>query len=966
MKLQFNSNQQYQLDAISAVTNLFKGQVASHTFFNITERKTENIEQMTIDIKNSMPGYGNKLTLSDEEINKNLKSIQQKNFIDSSENINSKGKNFSIEMETGTGKTYTYLRTIFELNKQYKFNKFIIVVPSIAVREGVLKSLSMMTMHFEELYNKIQFEKFVYQSKQTSLLRSFAIGNILQIMIINIDSFNKDTNIMHSIRDQMGGAKPIEFVQATQPIVIIDEPQNMESEISRQAIRSLNPLCTLRYSATHRNLYNLIYKLDPIQAFQNKLVKKISVASIVEENDPTNAYIKVLKIVNKNNKITCTLQFYQNVKERRKLIKKVCQQHDDLFIFSKENSTYKNGFKVTEINCKPGNEFVKFSNSLKLYLGQEQEGSKQAVIKIQIRETIKAHFEKENQLKNLDIKVLSLFFLDRVENYRIYEKGHSTLGPYGKWFEEIYKEISKEYKNKLDITKVSQVHNGYFSKDKKGALKNTRGNTIDDTDTYSLIMKDKEKLLDINNPLKFIFSHSALREGWDNPNIFQICTLNETGSVIKKRQEIGRGLRLPVNQQGKRIQDHLINELVIVANESYNDFTKSLQKELQEENGVVFGSLPLNAFVEMVFDKKGKEHTISLEDSQKIWNHLKIKNFISENGLIKTTFNQSVKTNTFSIPEKFNEITNDVIQIIEQYQMDSHIKKHKSKVKSHLNNKAFLDPEFKKFWNTISQKTLYSVYYNTRDLINKSAKAIKNMKAIEPIKVISNRADLQIQSTGVVAYTTKTPTHYLQPHKTKLPNILKYIQTKIPITKRTIFNILDKSERLDDFTKNPQQFMDQVVENIKNTLHNLIIDGIQYEKLEKCYEMSEFKKEAHKMEFVDDKVIPTKKSIYDYIYYESNTEKKFAESLENMNNIKYFIKLPNWFKVPTPVGDYNPDWAILKQNGNIVYMIRETKSSLKELNLRGLEKNKISCGKRHFESINVNYKTCTSVEDADL
>ena len=966
MKLQFNPNQQYQLDAISSVTDLFKGQIASHTMFGVTGDKIGSRDQMTAVTEGYAYGYGNTLTLSDEEINKNLKIIQQKNLIDSSENINSQRKNFSVEMETGTGKTYTYLRTIFELYKQYKFHKFIIVVPSVAVREGVLKSLSMMKMHFEELYNKIQFEKFVYQSKQVNLLRNFALGNTLQIMIINIDSFNKDTNIMHSERDQMGGVKPIEFVQQTHPIVVIDEPQNMESEISRRAIDSLNPLCTLRYSATHKNLYNLVYKLDPIQAFQKKLVKKISVASVVEENDPTNAYIKVLKIVNRNNKITCTIQFFQNTKEGRKMIKKVCRQHDDLFIFSKENSIYKNGFKVTEINCKPGNEFVKFSNGLKLSLGQEKGGVRQEVIKIQIKETIKAHFEKENQLKGLGIKVLSLFFLDKVENYRVYEKGHSVLGAYGKWFEEIYKEISEEYKNKLDITDVSDVHNGYFSKDRKGILKNTKGNTMDDTDTYSLIMRDKEKLLDTNTSLKFIFSHSALREGWDNPNIFQICTLNETGSVIKKRQEIGRGLRLPVNQEGERIQDYSINELVVVANESYNSFTKNLQKEFQEESGVVFGRLPSNAFSGIVFDKKGKEHTVSLEESQKIWNDLKAKNFISDSGLIKTEFDQSIKNNTFSIPEPFSEAVNNFIQIIEQYQMESHIKKHKSKVKSKLNNKAFLDPEFKNFWNTISQKTFYSVYYESRDLINKSAKAIKNMEAVQPIKIVSNRADLEVKSKGVIAHTTKTPTYYLQSNKTKLPNILKYIQEKIPITKRTIFNILDQSGRLNDFTMNPQQFMDLTVEKIKNVLHELIIEGIQYEKLEECYEMSEFKKEEHKMEFVDDKIVPTKKSVYDYIYYESTTEKKFAESLESMNNIKYFIKLPNWFKVPTPVGDYNPDWAILKQNGDIVYMIRETKSSLKELNLRGLEKNKITCGKRHFESINVNYKTCTSTEDADL
>ena len=967
MKLQFNPNQQYQLDAISAITDLFKGQVASHTMFGVTRDKIGSMEQMTTVTEGYVHGYGNTLTLSDEEINNNLKEVQNKNQIFSNENVDTKGKNFTVEMETGTGKTYTYLRTISELNRQYGFSKFIIVVPSVAIREGVLKSLSIMKMHFEELYNKIQFEKFVYQSKQTNLLRSFALGDTLQIMIINIDSFNKDTNIMHSERDQMGGVKPIEFVQKTQPIVIIDEPQNMESEKSRAAINSLNPLCTLRYSATHRNLYNPVYRLDPIQAFQKKLVKKISVASLVEENDPTSVYIKVLKITNKNNKITCQIQFFKNTKNGRKLVRKVCKQNDDLFVHSEENSIYKNGFKVNEISCKPGNEFVRFSNGLKLSLGQEQGGFKEEVIKAQIRKTIETHFEKEIQLKETGIKVLSLFFLDRVENYRVYNAGGVSLGAYGKWFEEIYKELSAEYKNKLDITDVSCVHNGYFSKDKKGHFKDTRGNTKEDINTYNLIMTEKEKLLSINNPLKFIFTHSALREGWDNPNIFQICTLNETGSALKKRQEIGRGLRLPVNQKGERVQDSLINNLVVVANESYNNFVNSLQKEFEEDCGFTFGTLPITAFVGIAFEKQGQECQINLAESKAIWNELKTLSYISDEGLIKKEFTEAVQNNTFSISRNFKNIVNEIICTVEEHQPDRYIRKYKTKKQAQLNKNTFLDPEFKKFWKAISKKTFYNVYYDSKDLIKKAAKAICDMETIQPIKISSSNVDIELKPKGVEAHITKTPYHYELPKINKIPDILSYIQDKIPITRRTIFEILDQSGRLSDFTANPQKFMDLAVKEIKNVLNKLVIEGIKYERLDKeSYEMSRFKEEEHKMEFIDDKIVPTEKSIYDYIYYESNTEKKFAESLENMNNIKYFIKLPNWFKVPTPVGEYNPDWAILKQNGDIVYMIRETKSSLKELNLREFEKNKIACGKRHFESININYNTCTSIEDAQL
>ena len=968
MKFQFNPNQKYQLDAISAVTELFAGHNFSESLFGIGTSKIGRIQTLSSEMGGHTSGYGNNLTLTDEQLNKNLKFVQDKNQIISQENIDSKGRNFSIEMETGTGKTYVYLRTLFELNKLYGFSKFIIVVPSVAVREGVLKSLEIMKTHFGELYNKIQFSQFVYQSKKTSILRSFAIGNELQIMVINIDAFNKDSNIIHMERDQTGGIKPIEFIQATNPIVIIDEPQNMESEKSHQAIASLNPLCTFRYSATHRNLYNPVYCLDPVQAFQKKLVKKISVASVVEENDPTQAYIKVLKVTNRNNKITCTLQFFQNTTNGRKLMKKVCKQHDDLSMLSKENPVYKNGFKIDEINCKPGMEFVCFTNGVKISLGQEQGGSKENVIKIQIKETIKAHFEKEIQLKNQGIKVLSLFFLDRVENYRVYQQGHASLGTYGKWFEEIYMELSEKYKKELNITPVSEVHNGYFSKDRKGILRNTRGNTKEDMDTYSLIMKDKEQLLDITNPLKFIFSHSALREGWDNPNIFQICTLNETGSSLKKRQEIGRGLRLPVNQKGERVQDDLINNLVVVANESYNDFVNSLQKELEKDCGFVFGTLPVNSFIGITFEKKGEEYKISTEESKEIWDYLRKSNYLSENGFINEAFNQAVQKNEFSLPENFKNITNDIIQIMEQYQLESHVRKHRNKKKAKLNKSVLLDPEFEKFWKTISQETIYSVQYDSQVLIDKAAQAIKNMEKIQPVQIVINKADIEIQSKGITPQITRTPDYYSLPERNKIPDILSYIQEKVSITKQTIFEILKLSGRLDkDFILNPQKFMDLAVREINSVLHHLVIKGIQYEKLEgTSYQMSQFYEDQHKMEFIDDKIIPTAKSVYDYIYYESGIEKKFAEALENMENIKYFIKLPNWFTVPTPVGKYNPDWAILKQNGDIVYMIRETKSSLDKLGLRGLESKKIQCGKVHFKSIGVNYKVCTSIENADL
>ncbi|MDE0119646.1 MAG: hypothetical protein OXM55_06545 [Bdellovibrionales bacterium] len=422
-----------------------------------------------------------------------------------------------------------------------------------------------------------------------------------------------------------------------------------------------------------------------------------------------------------------------------------------------------------------------------------------------------------------------------------------------------------------------------------------------------------------------------------------------------------------MNQNGERVQDDLINNLVVVANESYDEFVNSLQKEFEEECGFTFGVLPPHAFVGITFEKQGQEYKIKLEESKEICNELKKSSYLSEEGIIKEKFTEAVQRNEFSISEKFNNIVDKIICTVEEYQKDPYIRRHKTKKRAGLNKKTFLDPEFQKFWEAISKKTFYNVCYDSKDLIKKAAKAIHDMETVPAIKISISDVDIEVETKGVTAHLTKTPEHFYLLERNKIPDILSYIQNKIPITKRTIFEILEQSERLSDFISHPQKFMDLAVKEIQTVLNQLIIKGIKYEKLDKeSYEMSRFKEDEHKMEFIDDKIIPTKKSIYDYIYYESTPEKRFAEALENMKNIKYFIKLPSWFKVSTPVGEYNPDWAILKQNGDIVYMIRETKSSLDKLGLRGLERKKIQCGRAHFESIGVNYKACTSIESADL
>ncbi|MEO6330014.1 MAG: DEAD/DEAH box helicase family protein [Ginsengibacter sp.] len=579
MKLHFDSNQPYQLQAIKSITDIFEGQPLSNGDFEFTINTSGTFL--------SENGFGNNLVLSEEQILNNVKAIQKRNEIkESKQELD--GMNFSIEMETGTGKTYVYLRTIYELSGLYGFKKFVIVVPSVAIREGVLKNLQITHEHFQSLYNKAAINFDIYDSRKVSNLRGFATNNSLQILVINIDSFAKDENVINRPNDKLTGKKPVEFIQSTKPFVIVDEPQNMETEIRKRAIQNLHPLCTLRYSATHTNLYNLMYSLNPVKAYDLGLVKQIEVDSVISENDFNDSYIQVESINRTGNNITAKIKIDVNSLQgvKRKSVtangKKL-----DLFDLSGKNEKY-DGLKIYEIDF--GNQQIELSNGITLAVGETQGGMNDEVMKFMIKKTVEEHLRKEKHFKGKGIKVLSLFFIDKVKNYREYDaNGNALPGKYAKWFEEIYKqEISKPVFSSLTSQPVEELHNGYFSQDNKGRIKDTGGETQADDDTYKLIMQEKERLLDLNTPLRFIFSHSALREGWDNPNVFQICTLNETKSEIKKRQEIGRGLRLPVNQRGQRIFDPNINKLTVVANERYEDFARALQKEIEEDCGVDF------------------------------------------------------------------------------------------------------------------------------------------------------------------------------------------------------------------------------------------------------------------------------------------------------------------------------------------------------------------------------------------
>ena len=624
MKLHFDSKQEFQLEAVKAITDLFEGQPLSSGDFEFSILQpgallTEN-------------GFGNKLHFSElEQLTGNIQQVQNNNGlkVSTKDEIANNGWNFSIEMETGTGKTYVYLRTIYELNKLYGFKKFVIVVPSVAIREGVMKNLEITDDHFQNLYDKVPITSSVYDSRKVSGLRGFASANNIQVLVINIDSFAKDENIINKPNDKLNGKKPIEFIQSCNPIVIVDEPQNMETEIRKTAVGNLNPLCTLRYSATHTNLYNLVYSLNPVKAYDLGLVKQIEVDSVVSENDFNSAFLQLESITRNGNTIKAKIKIDAVTAggiTRKSII--ASGKNLDLFLLSNRNEKYE-GLKIYEIDF--GNDQIELSNGIVLAKGETQGGMNEEVMRFMIGKTVEEHLKKEKHYTGKGIKVLSLFFIDKVKNYREYDAdGNPIKGKFAQWFEEIYqKEILKPVYNSLNAHAVNDVHNGYFSQDSKGRLKDTGGETQLDDDTYKLIMQDKEKLLDENVPLRFIFSHSALREGWDNPNVFQICTLNETKSTIKKRQEIGRGLRLSVNQNGDRIFDRNINKLTVIANERYEDFARALQKEIQEDCGVDFSGRTKNKN-----DKKKVNYRKGFEADPKflqIWENIRFQTKYSVN-----------------------------------------------------------------------------------------------------------------------------------------------------------------------------------------------------------------------------------------------------------------------------------------------------------------------------------------------
>ncbi|PDS61807.1 restriction endonuclease subunit R [Rhizobium anhuiense] len=991
MKLKFDPSLQYQQDAINAVVGVFDGQPFAQTgAMAFQSLQIGGLFQTEL-------GMGNRLGLPDDELLKNVNRIQEANDIEKVAAL--AGREFSVEMETGTGKTYVYLRSVFELNKTYGFKKFIIVVPSVAIREGVLKSIETMKEHFQTLYDKAPFDHFVYDSKRLGKVRQFASSNQIQIMVINIQSFQKDVadkdlsemtedelkklNVINRENDRMSGRRPIEFIQAANPIVIIDEPQSVDTtEKSRKAIGNLNPMVTLRYSATHKNPYNLVYKLDPVRAYDLRLVKRIEVASVRSDENFNDAYVKLIATDNENG-IRARLEIHKEGKVGPKATKLWVKQGDDLYVKSDERDAYRNGYIVQNIDCTPGSEYVEFNQGRFLELGQETGGLADDIMKAQVYETVEQHLKKERALKGKGIKVLSLFFIDRVANYRIYnDDGTTSLGKIGQWFEEAYRELTAKpiYKGLISFN-VLEVHNGYFSQDKKVVtpfedVHSGKTQLAADEDVFNLIMRDKERLLDPEVALRFIFSHSALREGWDNPNVFQICTLNETQSADRKRQEIGRGLRLPVygmgEKRGERVHDETVNRLTVIANESYEDFARALQSEFEEDFGIRFGKVEKIAFAKLVRKAEdGTESEIGQDESAKIWAELVAGGYLNTVGDILDKFDPKNPHFELKVSDAFADLRAEIVDEVNRKVFKNRIVNARDRRELKFRKEVHLSEDFQKLWDKIKHRTRYRVTFATPDLIERALARIKQIEPIKGPRVATTVVEVDITDAGVSAdRQIATRVREAEPVKV-LPDILAFLQKETELTRHTLAEILKRSGRLGEFKMNPQAFMAAVAKEISRALHDLMLEGIKYEKVAGAHwEQSRIEQDAEEgiVRYLSNlyEVQNREKSLFDAIEYESEVEKKFARDLDSNENVKLFVKLPSWFKIDTPIGSYNPDWAFVTEREEKLYFVRETKSTVDSEERRTKENQKIACGRKHFESIGVDYAVVTSLAEVSM
>jgi len=996
MRIQYK-HQKFQADAAKAVVDVFAGQPYLTPSY-MMDRGTGTF-QIGINEEEDYTGWSNHRIipeLNDQLILEHLQKIQRANQIAPSSKLEGRadGYNLTVEMETGVGKTYTYIKTMYELNRAYGWSKFIIVVPSIAIREGVYKSFEMTQEHFAEEYGK-KIRYFIYNSAQLTEIDRFASDSSINVMIINSQAFNakgKDARRIYMKLDEFRSRRPIDIIAKTNPVLIIDEPQSVEGKQTKERLKEFHPLLTLRYSATHKSdsIYNMVYRLDAMEAYNKRLVKKIAVKGIAETGSTaTNSYVYLESINLSKSDPTATLQFDVKQASGTKPKSRIVKIGDNLYDYSNGLEEYKNGFVVKSIDGR--DDSVEFLNGIKIFAGDViGKVDEDQLRRIQIRETILSHIQRERQLFYKGIKVLSLFFIDEVANYREYDAaGQPVNGKYATMFEEEYEDIisnlqlsigEDDYIKYLNSIKASKTHAGYFSVDGKGKMINSKvgrkETTSDDVSAYELIMKNKELLLDRDpkrSPVRFIFSHSALREGWDNPNVFQICTLKQSSSDVRKRQEVGRGLRLCVNQDGERMDTnalgndvHNINVLTVIASESYDSFAKGLQTEMADAVADRPRAVTVDLFVgKVIKDDKGNEQVIDQDTASAIHYDMIVNGYIDRKGVLTDKYYEDKANGEIKVAEEVADSAASVIEIVDSiYDVRSMQPENarSNNVELQVDEDKLAMPEFKALWSKINSKSVYVVDFDTDELIRKSiasldaklrvskiyfrveSGAMDNIKSKD--ELISGASFVKEESASYgVTITANSNVKY---------DLIGKLVDETGLTRKAVIAILQgiQPHVFDQFKDNPEEFIVKAAALINDEKATAIIEHITYDVLDEHYGMDVFTDPTIKGK-LGVNAMKAKKHLYDHIVYDSSNERDFATGLDTNTDVAVYVKLPDGFYISTPVGHYNPDWAIAFYEGKVkhIYFVAETKGSMSSMQLRLIEESKIHCAREHFKAI---------------
>ncbi|HMO15662.1 MAG TPA: DEAD/DEAH box helicase family protein [Pirellulaceae bacterium] len=990
MKIQFKK-QNYQTDAVEAVADCFAGQPKSTGIeYRIDPGREQDSRQMRMQSLDELSGFKNAdLAIPLQQVLENIQAVQRRqNLPLSSALVSTKVSkiNLDIEMETGTGKTYCYIKTMFELHQQYGWSKFIVVVPSIAIREGVKKSFEITAEHFLEDYGK-RARVFIYNSKSLHEIESFSSDAGINVMIINVQAFNatgKDARRIYEELDDFQSRKPIDVIQANRPILILDEPQKMEGKKTVESLAKFNPLMILRYSATHKTQHNKIHRLDALDAYNQKLVKKIAVRGIsVKGLNGTNAYLYVGGIqISTSKPPTAKVELEIKQKTGIKRIHRNLGRNDNLYELSGGLDQYK-GFVISDIDAVSNT--VSFSNGVQLQAGEATgDVNELSLRRIQIREAIRAHFEKESVLFHQGIKVLTLFFIDEVAKYRQYDDSGEVAGEYAQIFEEEYQIQMEEmisifgdaYDQYLKGIPVTKTHNGYFSIDKKTSRLidpsfKTRGETAgetDDVDAYDLILKDKERLLSFEEPVRFIFSHSALREGWDNPNVFVICTLKHSDNTISRRQEVGRGMRLSVNQRGERMDDpatvHKTNVLTVVASESYKDFVSALQKDISESLSERPRIANEEYFSGKVLKTPGGDVAITPQLAKEIYRYLLKNDYTDSADNITQAYHDAKKREELApLPESLQKHAQEIFTLIDSVFSDAQMPEIEDDRKSKLNplSKNFEKKEFQELWNRINQKAAYTVHFDTDELVRKCIRSLDVELKVAPLQYTIQRGaqkdealfDELKKGQTFVLHETDTASEKQSVHSAVQYDLIGKLAESAKLTRRTIAAILQgiSEPTFKQYRVNPEDFLAQASRLINEQKATVIVEHLTYDMIDEKYDADIFTREKPKENF--EKALPVNRHIYEYVFTDSETERRFVRELDTSVEVVVYAKLPKSFYIPTPVGNYNPDWAIAFEEGKVkhVYFIAETKGSMSSMDLRLIEDSKIACARKFFHKI---------------